>query len=208
MDNHYYAVERSGFELAHYGVKGMKWGVRKAIERGNSRALDRHYRKAAKKLQTLTARSDGDLVQKMKKQNAKDTLSGALASGLASGGLTYAANSNLPARQRAFLSAATGAGMAGAVGIAGAVNNMAYSTWGSKKGNAKQTAKRKEFERQMRKSFKGTKYARQIDQTKKTINRNISSIKRAMDPGAAYTPVQKPYKKSSANRKRRSGSRA
>ena len=49
----YYAVVRSTDHLAHYGVKGMKWGVRKAIARGNQKALDRHFRKAAKKLAKL-----------------------------------------------------------------------------------------------------------------------------------------------------------
>ena len=47
---HYYAIERSPEYLAHYGVKGMRWGVRKAIESNNARALDRHYKKAMKKL--------------------------------------------------------------------------------------------------------------------------------------------------------------
>ena len=49
----YYGVERSTDHLAHYGVKGMRWGVRKAIATGNQRSLDRHYRKAAKKLAKL-----------------------------------------------------------------------------------------------------------------------------------------------------------
>lgn len=49
----YYGVTRSTDHLAHYGVKGMKWGVRKAIARGNERALNRHFRKAAKKLAKL-----------------------------------------------------------------------------------------------------------------------------------------------------------
>lgn len=49
----YYAIERSSDYLAHYGIKGMKWGVRKAIESGNSRKLDRAYRKATKKLAKL-----------------------------------------------------------------------------------------------------------------------------------------------------------
>ena len=45
MEN-YYAIVRSGDHLAHYGVKGMQWGVRKAIEKGNDKRLDRTYRKA------------------------------------------------------------------------------------------------------------------------------------------------------------------
>lgn len=33
MPEYYYAVERSGDHLAHVGVKGMKWGVRKKKNR-------------------------------------------------------------------------------------------------------------------------------------------------------------------------------
>lgn len=54
----YYAVQRSDKYLAHYGVKGMKWGVRKAITDGNEHRLERHYRRAAKKLAKLNAKAD------------------------------------------------------------------------------------------------------------------------------------------------------
>lgn len=49
----YYGVTRSTDHLAHYGVKGMKWGVQRAVARKNDKALDRHYKKAAKKLAKL-----------------------------------------------------------------------------------------------------------------------------------------------------------
>ena len=47
----YYAVERSQEYLAHYGIKGMRWGVQKAKYKGNKKALARHYSKALKKIQ-------------------------------------------------------------------------------------------------------------------------------------------------------------
>lgn len=72
----YYGVTRSGNELSHYGVKGMKWGVRKAILTGNERALNRHYRKAAKKLAKLT-----DIGLNSKKYAAKAAAYGAAAAG-------------------------------------------------------------------------------------------------------------------------------
>lgn len=53
-----YAIDRSDEYLAHYGIKGMKWGVRKAIESGNSRALARQYKKASRKLAKLQARAN------------------------------------------------------------------------------------------------------------------------------------------------------
>lgn len=49
----YYAVQRSTDHLAHYGVKGMKWGVRRALAYEDHKALDSHFRKAAKKLAKL-----------------------------------------------------------------------------------------------------------------------------------------------------------
>lgn len=54
----YYAVQRSDEYLAHYGVRGMKWGVKKAIEKGNAKRLSRQYAKAQKKLAKLNAKAD------------------------------------------------------------------------------------------------------------------------------------------------------
>lgn len=63
----YYAVERSQDYLMHYGIRGMKWGVRKAIERGSDRKLSRQYIKAQKKLAKLNDRAD------IKKQQERST---------------------------------------------------------------------------------------------------------------------------------------
>lgn len=57
----YFAISPSSDFFMHYGVKGMKWGVRKAIERGDSKSLARHYRKAAKKLNRLNRNADIDI---------------------------------------------------------------------------------------------------------------------------------------------------
>lgn len=54
----YYAIERSSDYLAHYGVRGMKWGVRKAIASGNSKRLARQYTKAQKRLNKLNQKAD------------------------------------------------------------------------------------------------------------------------------------------------------
>ena len=60
-NNYMYAIDRSDEYLEHYGIKGMKWGVRKAIERGGkglgNRRLARQYKKAQKKLAKLEARA-------------------------------------------------------------------------------------------------------------------------------------------------------
>ena len=168
--------------LMHYGVKGMKWGVRRAIERQNYGALNRHYSAAARKLKTLTARSDKDLVRISKKQNAKNTAVSTLASGLMSGGLTMGMNSHLPAAERLKWSAIAGGVGAGAAALSGGVNQAYLAALGSKRGNARQNAKRKAWEKEMRRAFKGTKYAKQINRTKRDIYRSIEDTKREWDP--------------------------
>lgn len=52
-NDYMYAVERNGEYLAHYGIRGMKWGVRRAIAKGNTKHLDRQWQKAQKKLAKL-----------------------------------------------------------------------------------------------------------------------------------------------------------
>lgn len=57
-NDYMYAIERNPDYLAHFGIKGMKWGVRKARESGNTRKLGRMYRKAQKKLAKLEKRAN------------------------------------------------------------------------------------------------------------------------------------------------------
>lgn len=86
----YYAVERSTDHLAHYGVKGMRWGVRKAIATGNQALLAKHYRKAAKKLAKLQRIGDHP-----GRSTAKAAAYGTAAAGIGSialGGTGLAAN--------------------------------------------------------------------------------------------------------------------
>lgn len=89
----YYAVQRSGEYLEHYGVKGMKWGVRKAVEKGNSRKLTRQYIKASKKLAKLQNNANVAYQQKrIKNASNKQKVStalGAMNFGI-TGGLTAA----------------------------------------------------------------------------------------------------------------------
>ena len=85
MYNDYmYAVDRSDEYLAHYGIKGMKWGVRKAIESGNSRKLARQYKKAQKKLAKLEKRAANG--QKYARRAAALGAGAALAGGAAVAG--------------------------------------------------------------------------------------------------------------------------
>lgn len=54
----YYAVLRDDAYLAHYGIKGMKWGIRKARENKNNVALGYHYLRAKMKLNKLKRESN------------------------------------------------------------------------------------------------------------------------------------------------------
>lgn len=83
MNNEYYGAASTPTEdfLAHYGVKGMKWGVRKAIASGNARRLGRQYNKAAKKLAKLEKRAASG--KKYAKRAAALGVGAAAAGGLA-----------------------------------------------------------------------------------------------------------------------------
>ena len=84
--NEYYGSNLASSDFfAHYGVKGMKWGVRKAIERGSEKALARQYRKAVKKLKKLSDKADIDTQAKKAKTYGK--IGKAAAGVAATGGL-------------------------------------------------------------------------------------------------------------------------
>lgn len=79
----YYAVIRSTDHLAHYGIKGMKWGVRKAVVLGNEKKLDQHFKKAAKKLAKLQDKAlhSGKYAAKAAGYGAAAVATGAIAIG-------------------------------------------------------------------------------------------------------------------------------
>lgn len=81
----YYGVHRSEEYLAHYGVKGMRWGVQKAIETNNDKKLDRMYKKAQKKMQKLNLNADVGIQKEYAKRHARRA---AIAAGIGLTGLT------------------------------------------------------------------------------------------------------------------------
>ena len=113
MSNEYYGVASTPTDdfIAHYGIRGMKWGVRKAIERGDERALSRQFKKAQKKLAKLEKL--GSSGKKYAKRAAGYGVGAAAVGGLAVAG-THGANKIMN----------RGAGLAGrATGVAGKVTS-------------------------------------------------------------------------------------
>ena len=94
----YYAVVRVSDSLAHYGIKGMRWGVRKAIQRGNERVLSRQYQKAEKKLKKLSEKAD---IEKQKAIAKKYNRRAAIASGVGLVGLSALTGNKMVARRMA-----------------------------------------------------------------------------------------------------------
>lgn len=65
--NEYYGSSTTPTDdfLTHYGIRGMKWGVRKAIHKNSEKALSKQYAKAQKKIQKYRDKMD---VQKQKNE--------------------------------------------------------------------------------------------------------------------------------------------
>lgn len=162
----YYAIIRSNSELQHYGVRGMKWGVRRAIDTGNQKKLDKHFQKAAKKLAKLQ-----DIGLNPKKYAAKATAYGAAAAGtgtIAGNGLWFRYNYRKvstpyakKAQQVVFDDKdlmrspwARGAVAAATVGLAAKSAQNAYRAANASKYRQKAV----NFREAMNDAFKGTKY--------------------------------------------------
>lgn len=60
MNNEYYGAASTPMDdyLAHYGVVGMKWGVRKALARRDAAGLGKQYKRAQKKLAKLEKKAE------------------------------------------------------------------------------------------------------------------------------------------------------
>ena len=73
----YYGVASTPTEdfIAHYGIKGMKWGVRRAMKARNEKVrnarLTRQYLKASKKLDRLNAQTDMQKQSQLEKKYNK-----------------------------------------------------------------------------------------------------------------------------------------
>lgn len=170
----YYAVERSSEYLAHYGVRGMKWGVRKAKEKHNSKALDKHYKKALSKIKKLNTKANVSRSRQEYKGRMSDaamlgiTGAGVAAAGLGIHKLARATNSRaigimggipFDTETAHYVGGASGA-LLGGWGAYNVGKGLAAKHRTTAKGHAKAKNKAQEFRNEMGKAFKGTKYAK------------------------------------------------
>ena len=170
-----YAVERSDEYLAHYGIKGMRWGVRKAVKKNDLINLSKHYRKATMKLADLSLKANRDF-QRNKFNKAYDRhVSGAIKSAVLSGVSAALYNSLRGAKVFSPLgSAALGA-------IGGALINSKGITSGryiSDRGHAKAIEKRDKFRKNIEETFKGTVYG---GPAQKRHHKDITNISNQKD---------------------------
>ena len=165
----YYGIQRSDEYLAHYGIKGMKWGVRKAIEKGDKIALQKHYKKATAKLKELKEHTNA----KEQKENAKAmaTLGAGLIGAGALGGLaSYGSIKGQVAAQRAILpnskratvmipTGLIGASILGAGAGAGLLGgSIPYAYRATKRGNKKAIEKYNKFKKAVDETFSNKNY--------------------------------------------------
>ena len=180
--------------LAHYGIKGMKWGVRKAIENGSSHALSRHFKKAAKKLAKLenkANRQHQENIVKAAKRDQKYALGyGAASTGVAAGKtISSLHNAAQMAQKTGFgygnIYLPVGAGIAAGAIAGNAIRKARARKNLTTEGHAKAQAKANEFRREMNKAFKGTEYAKQIDsEVKRRASKAQNRVAKYAGPSA------------------------
>ena len=164
---HYYGVVRSSDYLEHYGVKGMKWGVRKAARLmtlddkasrlKGQKILDRHWKKANKKLIKLNNKANWE--KQIKRRNNADKIAKYGFVGGAAGGISALSSFRNKLGNYA-IPAIAGAGLAGGVlgsSIPAAVSSKATKYLGSK-GHSEALRKSHEWSKEMNRAFRGTKY--------------------------------------------------
>ena len=200
MDKKYYAVERSGDSLKHYGVKGMRWGVKKAIAAGSDKKMARAYKKASKRLKKLQTRANIDA----QKANVGVQAKKAVRSGIATAGLgaltanagkqfikgvntktySYSRGSGMTVKDGIYKARLIpgeassnhflGVGAATAAGLGKTAYHagkaIASKYRTTKKGHAKAVAKANAWKSEMNKAFAGTKYDANRKRSKKRRN--------------------------------------
>lgn len=172
----YYGVNTSSSDFfMHYGVRGMKWGVRKAIEKGGSegaKALSKQYSKALKKAKKLNTKANLSRSQQEYKGRIADAASigvPAAVAGLASVGLKAMENKHgfkgigVGISPVPIFTSETGmvlGGLGTAYGGYQLGKGLAAKHRLTQKGHTKAKAKAKTWQNEMKSAFKGTKYSK------------------------------------------------
>ena len=200
----YYAVQRSGDSLAHYGVRGMKWGVKKALTSGSDKKLNKQFVKAQNKLRKLEDKADLSRQKAAAKEHGKKAVRSA-AVGAVTGAFSvgaqnqYAKNAIKDSRigkikylgggyavptgkastlwGGATLASSAVSRIAGVKSAYHLGKAVAAAHRSTKKGHAKAAKKASEFRSEMKKAFAGTKYANgaSAQSPKKTKKRRAST---------------------------------
>jgi hypothetical protein len=167
--NNYYGILSNQNEsfLQHYGVLGMKWGVRKAIKKNNSKKLRKEYKQAIKKLNEYKQKADIQQQMNAYKKQRNKAVSGALNAGLATGvGGAVLGASNKMVANKILTGLSKGAGIATLGSAAYKIGKTSYHA--SKaiaakrrtkpKGHQKAVRKYERFNSELNKAFEGTPY--------------------------------------------------
>lgn len=181
----YYGIERSSEYLEHYGIKGMRWGVRKAIQSGDRQALKKHFVKASLKLGKLSLNANRPVQQRLYNSAKSRMVSGALGSALGSAGLTAAINGDLKS-----------AGIAGAAGLVGGAllnsRGITAKRHLSDRGHAKAIEKRNQFAREMESAFSDSATWKK---NRKELHKHIQQVSGLSDAADPRRYVAKQYNK-------------
>ena len=175
--NEYYGIATTPTSdfLAHYGVKGMHWGVRKALDRGSERGLRRQFKKASKHLAKLQNKANTDYQRKRIKSAGISQKSDAVAAGLNLG----LAGALTAATKRTWIP--VGAGVSAVDAIYSQIEKRNARKLASESGHKEAAKKANDFRKEMNKAFKGTQYEGNTDLAKDIAAKKRKGVERLVD---------------------------
>ena len=148
MDEYYGSTLASSDFFAHYGVKGMKWGVRKAIEKNSPKKLARQYEKARRKLDRLERNADIDTQKRLSERYNK---AAKISAGIG------------------------GAGLGGAIGSHGVYQILRNNYW-NKDGEFENLLKNRKYQNEMRQALSDRDYDKYYEMHNKEFDAMYKAI--------------------------------
>lgn len=201
MINEYYGVSTPTDDfLAHYGVKGMKWGIRRALRSGNPEKLKKQYMKATKKLAKLSLKANNavneEKYHKWRSQAGKSAVGAGVGAAVGSTLGTYAGLRRLglgpsdiletlkvPGVRHALGKQTALYGAAGALGgyLGKRLRAHVYKRRQNPEVRKQLLYERDAWRREMENAFKGTKYG---GKQQKQFHKEISRLSETSNPKA------------------------